>query len=71
MPLNLTGAMTATGGDIWWWILGIAAVVGMLWWWSAASTHKGHAQLGKGPAGGGDDHHDGDGNDHGGDQPQS
>ncbi len=38
MDLNLTNAVAATAGNIWWWILGIAAVVGLIWWWSAASS---------------------------------
>jgi hypothetical protein len=37
LDLNLTNAVAATAGDVWWWILGIAAVVGLIWWWSAAS----------------------------------
>ena len=42
MDLNLTNAVAATSGDIWWWVLGIAAVVGLIWWWSAASGNAGN-----------------------------
>jgi hypothetical protein len=61
MDLNLTNAVAATSGNIWWWILGIAAVVGLIWWWSAASGHA------RAPAGGRDR---ADGAPAGGDQPQ-
>ena len=37
--LNLNGAVAATAGNIWWWVLGIAVVVGLIWWWSAAGNH--------------------------------
>lgn len=63
MDLNLTNAVAATAGNIWWWMLGIAAIVGLIWWWSAAS---GRNRMGLGA------HHEGGepgGTPAGGDQP--
>ena len=55
MDLNLTNAVAATSGDIWWWVLGIAAVVGLIWWWSAASGNTRRMTAGGAEGGDGGD----------------